>query len=187
MLIVDIECTCFRDSDEDKPEKWTVNTHQEIIEIGCTLVNLPERQIECVKSFLVRPEGPMGEFCTELTTLTFSDVKNSPPLRFALEDLKKWSKDNKFDIGQMPWASWGDYDRVQFFRECARKGINYPFGRSHFNVKGLFSIMTGRKKGFSVGDASEIIGRPFVGTLHRGVDDAKNIAEIFLHLLRGCR
>lgn len=188
MLIIDLECTCFRDDDADKPAGWTSNTHQEITEMGCVIVNLPERQIEARQSFLVQPvEGPMGEFCKELTTLTFDDVKNEATLPTRLQDLRAWCKENKFDIGSMPWASWGDYDRVQFFRETARKRIKYPFGRAHYNIKGMFSMMTGRKKGFGVGTACDIIGRPFQGTQHRGIDDAENIAEIFLHVLRGCK
>ncbi len=188
MLIIDLECTCFRDDDADKPAGWTAATHQEITEMGCVIVNLPERRIETSKSFLVQPvEGPMGVFCRELTTLTFDDVKNQPTLETSIKDLKAWCKENKFDIGSMPWASWGDYDRVQFFRETARKHIKYPFGRAHNNIKGMFSMMLGRKKGFGVGTAADIIGRPFVGTQHRGIDDAQNIAEIFLHVLRGCK
>lgn len=186
MLIVDFECTCFREEDADKPQGWSVDTHQEITEMGCVIVNVPDREIEAVESFLVRPvEGPMGEFCKELTTLTFADVADKPILKYAIEDLKVWCRSNKFDLGQMPWGSWGDFDRIQLFRECQRKGIKYPFARAHYNVKGLFSMIGSRKKGFSVKAAAEIIKKPFVGTPHRGVDDAKNIAEIFLHSLRG--
>ncbi len=183
MLIVDLECTCFRDNDADKPEGWSASTHQEITELGCVIVDLGERAIAAYESFLVRPEGPMGVFCKELTTLTFADVENKPDLGMALKDLKEWCKENKFDINQMPWGSWGDFDRVQLFRECSRKGIKYPFARAHYNIKGLFSILSSRKKGFSVEVAASIINKPFVGIPHRGVDDARNIAGIFLHII----
>ena len=38
------------------------------------------------------------------------------------------------------WASWGDYDRNQFQRDCEAKGIGYPFGPTHLNAKSLFAL-----------------------------------------------
>jgi inhibitor of KinA sporulation pathway (predicted exonuclease) len=158
MLIVDFEATCFQDNDADKPAGWVAAKDQEITEIGAVIYNVPGKEIEAVESFLVRPDGPMGQFCKELTSLTFEDVKDKPDLEVTLkDDLKVWCKKNKFDLSQQPWGSWGDYDRVQLFRECARKGLRYPFSRAHYNIKGLFSIMQNRSKGFGVGAALGIL------------------------------
>ena len=184
MMVVDLECTCFRDEDLDRPRGWTSEKDQEIIEIGAVIVNLNSLEIKAVAPLLVRPDGPMGSFCEELTTLTFNDVKERPPLVDGIEELRTWAKSNKFDIQSMPWASWGDYDRVQFFRECARKGLKYPFGRAHYNIKGLYSMMTGQSKGFGMAKALEQLGMRLEGTHHRGVDDAKNTAKILLHNLK---
>ena len=183
MMVVDLECTCFQDGDLDKPAGWTADKDQEITEIGACIVDLPSLRIIDTKSFLVQPEGPMGEFCKELTTLTFDDVKNRPNLFGVLEELRAWSKSNKFDIQSMPWGSWGDYDRVQFFRECVRKGAKYPFGRAHYNIKGLYSMLSGKGKGFGVSKALAQLGMEFDGTPHRGVDDARMTAKILLHIL----
>ena len=183
MMVVDLECTCFQDEDYDKPKGWTANDNQEITEIGASIVDLPALKILDTKSFLVQPEGPMGMFCKELTTLTYEDVQNRPTLFGVLEELRAWAKGNKFDIQSMPWGSWGDYDRVQLFRECARKGLKYPFGRSHFSIKGLYSMLTGQGKGFGVSKALAQIGWDFEGTPHRGVDDARMTAKILLYLL----
>ena len=185
IMIVDFEATCFQDNDADKPAGWEAAKDQEITEIGAVIYNLPQKEIEAVKSFLVRPDGPMGAFCEELTSLTFEDVKGQPNLETTLKvDLKTWCKENKFDLNQHPWGSWGDYDRVQLFRECARKGIKYPFGRTHYNIKGLFSMLQGRSKGFGVGAALDILGLEFDGRPHRGVDDARMIATILRNVMR---
>jgi inhibitor of KinA sporulation pathway (predicted exonuclease) len=184
MMVVDLECTCFQDNDLDKPRGWTADKDQEIIEIGVSIVDLPYLRILDTKSFLVQPEGPMGVFCKELTTLTHDDVKDRPTLHGVLEELRAWAKENKFDIQSMPWGSWGDYDRVQFFRECIRKGLKYPFGRAHYNIKGLYSMISGQGKGFGVSKALKQIGMEFEGTPHRGVDDARMTAKILLHLLQ---
>jgi inhibitor of KinA sporulation pathway (predicted exonuclease) len=111
-------------------------------------------------------------------------VKDRPTLHGVLEELRAWAKENKFDIQSMPWGSWGDYDRVQFFRECVRKGLKYPFGRAHYNIKGLYSMISGQGKGFGVSKALKQIGMEFEGTPHRGVDDARMTAKILLHLLQ---
>ena len=184
LMVVDLECTCFHDGDLDKPPGWTAATDQEIIEIGASIIQLyPSKEILTTESFLVQPDGPMGEFCKELTTLTFDDVKNRPRLAGVLEELCAWAKSNKFDIQSMPWGSWGDYDRVQFFRECARKGLKYPFGRAHYNIKGMYSILTGQGKGFGVSTALAQLGMDFDGIPHRGVDDARMTAKILINIL----
>ena len=184
MLIVDFEATCFQGGDVDMPVGWAAAKDQEITEIGAVIFNIPNREIEAVESFLVRPEGPMGKFCEELTSLTFADVENKPNLEVTLkEDLKVWCRKHKFDLGQQPWGSWGDYDRVQLYRECARKGVKYPFARAHYNIKGLFSMLLGEGKGFGVGQALNKLNMEFTGRPHRGVDDARMIAEIFSKIL----
>jgi len=187
MMVVDFECTCFQNEDPDRPTGWEAEKDQEIIEIGAVIVNLVDLEIEAVKPFLVRPDGLMGAFCEKLTTLTRADVQYSLPLVGALVQLRGWSKENKFDIKSMPWGSWGDYDRVQIFRECARKGLEYPFGRAHFNIKGMYSMLTGQGHGFGVQKALGQLGMQFEGTAHRGVDDARNTAKILLHLLKKAR
>ncbi len=183
MMVVDLECTCFQDDDLDKPQGWKADKDQEITEIGASIVHLPTREILATESFLVQPDGPMGEFCKELTTLTFDTVKDRPRLAGVLDELCAWAKANKFDIQSMPWGSWGDYDRVQLFRECARKGLKYPFGRAHYNIKGMYSMLTGQGKGFGMSRAIDQIGWDFEGTPHRGVDDARMTAKILLYLL----
>jgi inhibitor of KinA sporulation pathway (predicted exonuclease) len=183
MMVVDLECTCFQEDDLDRPRGWKADKDQEITEIGASIVNLPGLEIEATESFLVQPDGPMGAFCKELTTLTFDAVKDRPRLVGVLDELRAWAKSNKFDIQSMPWGSWGDYDRVQLFRECARKGLKYPFGRAHYNIKGMYSMMTGQGKGFGMGKALAQLGMDFDGTPHRGVDDARMTAKILLCLL----
>ena len=187
MLVIDLECTCFRPDDSDKPTGWTVDTDQEIIEIGASMLDLVTLKILDTKSFLVRPDGLMGNFCRELTTLTYDHVKDKQPLVGALGELKDWSKKFQFDLRAMTWGSWGDYDRIQFDRECARKGINYPFGRSHYNIKGIYSMLRGVSKGYGMEKALELLNMPLEGTHHRGVDDAANTAKILIKILNDAR
>lgn len=187
MLVVDLECTCFRDEDSDKPLGWNPEDNQETIEIGAALVDLMTLEITAVKSFLVRPDGPMGNFCRNLTTLTSDHVVSKANLAGVIGELEDWCRINKFDIKVMPWGSWGDFDRIQFQRECTRKGLKYPFSRAHYSLKGFYSILTGQAKGLGMDKALAQAKVELEGTHHRGVDDARNTAKLTIHVLKRAR
>ncbi|WP_225960777.1 3'-5' exonuclease [Nonomuraea africana] len=85
--------------------------------------------------------------------------------------------------GTRPWASWGDYDRHQFTRQCQATGVPYPFGRRHTNVKAVFTEAYELRKRPGMARALEVAGLPLEGRHHRGEDDAWNIAALTLHLV----
>jgi inhibitor of KinA sporulation pathway (predicted exonuclease) len=84
--------------------------------------------------------------------------------------------------GARPWASWGDYDRHQFTRQCGASRTPYPFGRRHTNAKAVFTEVHGLRKRPGMAQALDIAGLPLEGRHHRGEDDAWNIAALVLHL-----
>ena len=63
----------------------------------------------------------------------------------------------------------------------------YPFGRSHINVKNLFALQQGLKHEVGLQQATALLDLPFEGTIHRGVDDAWNIAAVLDRVLFGRR
>ncbi len=85
------------------------------------------------------------------------------------------------------FASWGDYDRAQFQRNCRTYDLKYPFGPTHLNVKNLFSISLGLKRELGLDEACQRLGLTMEGQHHRGVDDAWNIARILCTLLSRTR
>lgn len=182
-LVVDIESTCFQDDDADKPYGWATETHQEVIEIGCVLLNTFDEAVVAERSFLIKPEGPIGIFCSTLTGYEEEHLRYALPLKLALIEFIDWCSENKFDLRGSPWGSWGDYDRVQLFRECVRKNLYYPFGRTHYNIKNLYSLRRRVRKGLGVSKALNKEGLEFEGTPHKGLDDAKNIARLLLRIL----
>lgn len=176
VLIVDIEATC----DEPEPEGFV----HEIIEIGVALVNVKTLTIERTASILVEPLGVITPFCTQLTTLTLEQIREAKAPRFregcaALED--------EFLSRSYPWISWGDYDRRQFKSQCEREGVRYPFSDTHTNMRALFSWWQGKGRRVGMAEALKWLNLPLEGTHHRGVDDAKNIARIFIEFLRASR
>lgn len=179
--IIDIECTCYPNNAFPKGEK------QEIIEIGVALLNSKYLDIEEVESILVPPtQSLISDYCTQLTTLTpdmfYTEVDHEHKLwtfREACQYLE-----SKYFTRECPWMSWGDFDRLTFEKQCADYGVQYPFSRTHFNLKTLFSLFLGRHKGYGMKKALRVAGLPHKGTHHRGHDDAYNIARIASWLFR---
>ncbi|MFK4101990.1 exonuclease domain-containing protein [Streptomyces sp. NPDC019531] len=169
--VVDVEATCWPGS----PPPGSVS---EIIEIGLTVVDLTTAERIARHRVLVRPaRSEVSDFCTELTGLTQEEVDGGLPFGEACRMLAA-----EHASGARPWASWGDYDRHQFTRQCGATRTPYPFGRRHTNAKAVFTEAHGLRKRPGMAQALEIAGLPLEGRHHRGEDDAWNIAALVLHL-----
>ena len=176
VLVVDIESTCWRD--KPPPEQTS-----DIIEIG--LCSLDLRTLERIekRSILVKPErSQIGEFCTELTTITPDMVANGVTFAEACAILRR-----EYDARERLFASYGDYDRRQFNRQCAAMNVAYPFGPTHLNVKNLAAIAFGWSSEGGLPAALQELELPLEGTHHRGHDDAWNIAAVLAAVLRRTR
>ncbi|MEK6828527.1 MAG: 3'-5' exonuclease [Nanoarchaeota archaeon] len=168
VLVIDFEATCWNHT---PPE----GMQSEIIEIGISGVNYNTKEIVLNETIIVKPEtSTVSPFCTELTTITqeFVDA-NGVSLEEACKILEK-----KYNSKERIWMSWGEYDRKIIENNCQLKNIKNPFGRTHINLKPLFSFAFGINTDLGVGQALEHLGMDFEGTPHRGGDDAYNIARI---------
>ncbi|MFF3390913.1 exonuclease domain-containing protein [Streptomyces sp. NPDC002669] len=185
--VIDIEATCW----DGQPPPGAVS---EIIEIGLTVVDLraagaasPARPGSrkpvlpgriARHRILVRPaRSTVSAFCTELTGLTRAEVDTGVSFAEACRLLAAEHRS-----GMLPWASWGDYDRNQFVRQCRATGTPYPFGHRHTNAKIPFTAAHGLRKRPGMARALEIAGLPLEGRHHSGADDAWNIAALILDL-----
>lgn len=177
ILVIDVESTCW--------EKFSIPADEisEIIEIGLCLVDASSMIRHGKRSIMVRPQrSNVGEFCTELTSIKPAMVKKAPPLESAIQILR-----NEYESEERVFASWGDYDRNQFHRNCKTYGLRYPFGPTHLNVKTLFSISFGLPRELGIDEAFRHLGLQMEGTHHRGHDDAWNIAQLLCLLLKRTR
>jgi len=169
--VVDVEATCW----EGQPPPGQVS---EIIEIGLTVVDLEQRIRLAKHRILVRPRrSKVSAFCTELTSLTQDEVDQG--VTFA-EACRTLARDH--DSNRLPWASWGDYDRNQFTRQCRHGNVEYPFSADHTNAKIRFTQAHSLRKRPGMAQALEIAGLKLDGRHHRGDDDSWNIAALVLHL-----
>ncbi|NYI04380.1 3'-5' exonuclease [Allostreptomyces psammosilenae] len=169
--VVDVEATCWPDA----PPPGAVS---EIIEIGLTVVDVAAGERVARHRILVRPaRSTVSDFCTELTGLTAAEVARGVSFAEACRLLAV-----EHHAGIRPWASWGDYDRHQFTRQCRAAGVAYPFGWCHTNAKAVFTEAHGLRKRPGMAQALRVAGLPLEGRHHRGEDDAWNIAALVLHL-----
>jgi inhibitor of KinA sporulation pathway (predicted exonuclease) len=169
--VVDVEATCW--SGEPPPGE-----HSEIIEIGLTVVDLAAGERVAKHGILVRPEhSRVSPFCTELTGLTQAEVDGGVGFAAAC----RWLAD-EHDAAGRPWASWGDYDRKQFTRQCRDAGVAYPFGVRDANAKAAFAAAYGLRARPGMAKALSLAELRLAGRHHRGEDDAWNIAALVLHL-----
>lgn len=177
VLVIDVESTCWNRFE------IPVGEISEIIEIGLCLVDLASLERSGKRSIMIRPQrSQVSPFCTELTSITQEMVDSAPPLKKGLAILR-----DEYDCENRVFASWGDYDRNQFHRNCQSFGLKYPFGPTHLNVKTLFSMAFGLPRELDLDEALNHVGLKMEGSHHRGVDDAWNIAKLFALLIKRTR
>ncbi|MEA5572326.1 3'-5' exonuclease [Calothrix sp. UHCC 0171] len=172
-LVIDLEATCSDDK--------SIPRHQtEIIEIGAVMLNRSTWEVDAEYQQFIQPirHPLLTDFCTQLTTIQQADIEKAPKFPEAIMHLQKW-------MSQFPkytFCSWGDYDKRQFIQDCKFHKIPYPLTPEHINIKKQFSEYLGVSQAFGMADALAKLGFELIGTHHRGIDDARNIAKILRHM-----
>lgn len=174
ILVIDVECSCW----ENLPPNKFPESRNEIIEIGITPIIISDKSLgESEGIIVIPPTTELSDFCTQLTTITPQLILNEGISFSAAINILF----TKYKSNRNVFASWGDYDRTSFVKNCNWNKIEYPFPNMHLNVKSLFAATYGWNGG--VEKCAESLGLKFEGTKHRGVDDSRMIAKILLKLL----
>jgi inhibitor of KinA sporulation pathway (predicted exonuclease) len=173
IIVIDIECTCWQGSPPPDEEG-------EIIEVGICTLDVASGRRGPKRSVLVRPaHSTVSAFCTRLTTLTQAQVETGVSFSRVCSLLQ-----DEYRSSERVWASYGDFDRTQFQRQCYASGIVYPFGTSHINIKTLFALTHKLPQEVGMPQALGLLRVPLEGTHHRAGDDAWNTAAILSSLLK---
>ncbi|WP_318728233.1 3'-5' exonuclease [Roseofilum sp. Guam] len=176
IVVIDIEATCWR-------KRSPPGEHHEIIEVGIATVDLTLGKPLEKDSILVKPTlSKVSEFCTQLTTLTQEQVDTGVSFREACDRLQ-----SEYHTHKRVWASYGNYDLTQFEKQCEMLEVPYPFSTRHINIKTLLTVLHGLPKEVGMAQALDLLNLPLIGTHHRGIDDAWNIAHILAHLMAAYR
>ena len=179
LVIIDFEATCW-DSNGLRPLNWV--DHQEIIEFGCVLADekfVSEGELCAIVTPIFNPQ--LTEFCTSLTSIDqgMIDTMGVPFVQAntALSDLVE--DDDIF-------CSWGNFDDNLLRSNCNMHKVEYPFKNGHVNLKTMIGRLMHdcdqpwRKQGVGLIKACTALDIGFEGTLHRGIDDARNILRVLV-------
>ncbi|KAM3099230.1 exonuclease domain-containing protein [Phormidesmis sp. 146-35] len=181
-LVLDLEATCC--DRESIPRE-----QMETIEIGAVMVE--RKTLETISSSypqgvaefqtFIRPVTHPGltEFCTQLTSITQADVDSAPKFEEAMETFEQWLT----NYPNYLFCSWGKFDQLQIKKDCRLHEIPYPLGRKHFNLKTRFARSQRLKDRVPMLQALDLIQSPLEGTLHRGIDDARNLVKLLPYAL----
>jgi 3'-5' exoribonuclease 1 len=168
-IILDLEATCWESKNQ--------NQKSEIIEIGAVKINEHKIIIDTFSRFVkpsLHPE--LSEFCKGLTTIKQSQVDRANLFPVVLKEFQEW-----IDLtSNYVLCSWGFYDRQQFKQDCELHQLSGDWIHPHISLKHQHAEITNQRKPMGMSGALRAEDIPLIGTHHRGIDDAKNIANIFL-------
>ena len=159
VVIFDLEATC-----DDKTQ--VLHFDNETIEIGAVKI-VEGLIVGGFQTFICPRDTEITAFCTGLTSITKEDVENAPYFEEAITEFSQF-------IGNASILSWGNYDKKQ---------LPEPIWIDrHINLKDEFASLMGVRR-CGMKRALGHCDIPLEGTHHRGIDDAKNIASIYLYVM----
>ncbi len=168
-IVLDLEATCWKSGNKYK---------NEIIEIGALMLNENKEIISEFSTFVKPLKFPvLSDFCTELTSIEQSDVENAPMFAEAIADFQDWINWNN---NEYVLCSWGFYDKNQFISDCKLFGLSTDWVNPHISLKHQYAEINNLRRAIGMKGALEREKIALEGFHHRGIDDARNIAKIFI-------
>ncbi len=172
-IIFDLEATCWQGRPPSKV--------QEIIEIGAVMVDGYGDEISRFNRF-VRPilNTNLSAFCQELTSIRQQDVDRAKTFERVAEDFQDWGLmlDEDYLL-----CSWGGFDKKMLIQDSLLHKMEPDWAEPHINLKQQYVDLKRLRKPCGLKAAVEREGFDFDGTHHRGIDDAINLAKLFVKFL----
>lgn len=168
-IIVDLEATCWEDRSH-KPN--------EIIEIGAVCIGEEGEHLGEFNLFVKPVIHPvLSPFCIQLTSITQKMVDGAFSFPKVLQQFQEWihSFQDSYTL-----CSWGFYDKVQFKDDCELHQLDTNWIKPHISLKHQYAEIRNLRKPIGMKEALRREGLSLQGTHHRGIDDARNIAKIFV-------
>ncbi len=167
-IVFDLEATCWENKSKDN----------ETIEIGAILINDKKEIVSEFCRFIKPLRHPqLSQFCKELTSIQQSDIDSAQYFSHVIEEFKSWVTQNEQDY---VLCSWGFYDKNQFKSDCLLHGLDDNWTNKHISLKHQYAEIKKLKRAIGMKNALISEKMNLEGTHHRGIDDARNIAKIFI-------
>jgi inhibitor of KinA sporulation pathway (predicted exonuclease) len=166
-VVMDLEASCWE-------QAW-VRHRMETIEIGAVRLDAGLQVVDEFDTF-VRPVvvPRLSTFCTELTSITQDQVDAADTFPKAFARFATW-----MGTGPSRLVTWGAFDIQQLRKDCEQHGMVLPerLVAAHLNLKTAFGHWKDLKR-VGMSQALAVLDLDLVGTHHRGIDDARNLARI---------
>lgn len=167
-LVVDFEATCCDDDSIALNER-------EVIEFGSVVVEAQNLSLVSEFAAFVRPtlHPTLSTFCLNLTGIRQADVDDACVFDAVLEKFIVWQAEFRDAL----FCSWGPFDFAQLNLECARLRLRNPFSE-YLNLKEEFASSNQLPMPCGMKAALRMTSLPLLGSRHRGIDDARNVARL---------
>lgn len=172
IILFDLEMCCWNDG--------RIPSTGEIIEIGLVELDLLTKKITKEASILVKPDYDEVSDFTELLTGHSSRkiLKQGVPLHTAIRRVLR-----TFGGKGTIYGAWGR-DDLYLANECDKKGVKMPF-KEFINIYNLFGFKyRPGSNSVSLKEALRTTGVDFEGRAHSGLVDARNLANLYLEIIK---
>ncbi|MEK8132953.1 3'-5' exonuclease [Paenibacillus filicis] len=168
-IILDLEATCWENVRSNR---------NETIEIGAVKLNDKLEFVDEFQTFIKPIRNPwLSDFCKNLTSIKQEDVNKAPYFIEAINKFKDWIGEEEYFL-----CSWGFYDKNQLMTDCDLHKISNNWLLNHISIKHQHGKMIGKGRGVGMERALQMLKLQLEGIHHRGIDDARNIAKIFIKI-----
>ena len=169
-IVFDLEATCWEGVDTGQ--------RNEIIEIGAVKINDQKQIVSEFERFIKPLKYPiLSDFCKNLTSIKQEEVDRAQYFNIVAEEFKSWIG---YSTEEYILCSWGLYDKKQFENDCHLFSMDTAWVTPHVNLKQQHGKIRKLQRAIGMKNALQLEGMSLEGTHHRGIDDARNIARIFL-------
>ena len=153
---------------------------QEIIEIGALKLDQFGESIESYQAFVRPVEHPrLSTYCRQLTGISQTDVQSAKTFHSTCRDFVQWiDEDSDFLL-----CSWGDKDMTLLRDDCLAHRIDQDWLSDYIDIKAQYHHLRGFSKKRGLKKVLSHEGLDFEGQHHRALDDASNLASLFIRHL----
>ncbi|WP_438448915.1 exonuclease domain-containing protein [Gorillibacterium sp. sgz5001074] len=148
----------------------------EIVEIGACKVDLTTRQvIENFQIYIVPGSGYFSKSTRSFINMTKEDAAGAVSFKTGIRQFADWTGPDSY------LCSWGKDDKLHIVNECVRKNIPLGWFRNYNDIQSQIGRLLSDQKGqMGLKNALALAGIEPVGKAHRGIDDARNTAELLI-------
>jgi len=182
LVVIDYEATCSRTNE---------NFIHEIIEFPAVLIDTESMAVCNVFQRFCKPRiNPrLTEFCTQLTGISQQQVDKAKDFNEVFKEFEEWMSVHKLGTEhKFAVLTDGPWDMARFLKgQTEISGLEFPkWARQWINLRKAYSAFYGVGR-VTLQNMLDDLGMTFQGRPHCGLDDAKNIANITVRLLKdGC-